>query len=279
MEKSNPLFPNETGTGAPEGQALDFSGLPEISGRIPGRRVSVNGAEIYFETFGEGPPLLLIHGGAATIESWFAQIPQLAQQYHVIVPEARGHGRTADTEGPFNFETMAADFAALLDLLGHTAVSVVGWSDGGVTGLRMAMDRPDLVSKVVAFGTHSRPQGMTEDFRQLIAASTPELFLPILVQRYKALSPDGPEHWPTVFGKLRNMWLNLPDFREEELQGIRCPVLLLVGESDIVLREETGRMAELIPQAEIHVLDGLSHYAPVEDPVAFNSAILGFLSK
>ncbi|WAC17884.1 alpha/beta hydrolase [Luteolibacter sp. SL250] len=262
-----------------ESSALEMTGIPEIPNRAPGALVSVNGAEIYYETFGDGPPLLLIHGGAATIESWFCQIPALAERYKLIVPEARGHGRTPDAGGTIDFRIMAEDFGALLDHLGLTEVDIVGWSDGGVTGLQIAMDRPDLVRKVVAFGTHSRPEGMTDEFRQEIEGATPENFPAILSEGYKALSPDGPEHWPVIFSKLKDMWLTLPAFAEEDLKKVACPVLLLVGETDIVRREESGRMEELIPAARLRILEGVSHFAPVEAPEAFNHAVLDFLAE
>lgn len=256
---------------------IDMTEIPEIPNRTEGNLARVNGTDIYYETFGEGEPLLLIHGGAATIESWFCQIPALAEKHQVIVPEARGHGRTPDAGDSIDFETMAADFEALLDHLEIKKASVVGWSDGGVTGLQMAMDRPDLIGKVVAFGTHSRPEGMTDEFKGEIEAATPENFPPILSEGYKALSPDGPGHWPVIFSKLKTMWLTLPAFSEDELRSIQCPVLLLVGESDIVRREESERIAELIPNSKLTILEGASHYAPVEVPHLVNAAILEFL--
>jgi len=262
-----------------ESSALEMTGIPEIPNRVPGSLVDVNGAKIYYETFGEGPPLLLIHGGAATIESWFCQIPALAENFKLIVPEARGHGRTPDGGDGIDFRTMARDFEALLDHLGVKDVDVVGWSDGGVTGLQIAMDRPDLIRKVVAFGAHSCPEGMTDEFRAEVEGSTPENFPPILSEGYKALSPDGPEHWPVIFSKLKEMWLTLPAFTEDELRSVSCPVLLLVGEVDIVRREESQRMASLLPAARLQVLDGVSHFAPVEAPEAFNGAVLEFLAE
>lgn len=271
---------HDKGSPCPPGDfSLEGLQIPEIPGRKEGTVVDVNGAKIYYETFGEGLPLMLIHGGAATIESWFCQIPALAEKHLVVVPEARGHGRSPDVEGEIDFVRMADDFAGLLDHLGLRDVGLIGWSDGGVTALQMAMDRPDLVSKIVALGTHSRPEGMTEAFTAEIEGATPELFPEILVSGYKALSPDGPDHWPVVFGKLRTMWLTLPDFGDEELGSVKCPVLLLNGETDIVRPEETERMEELIPNARRLVLRGATHYAPVEMPAVVNAAILEFLES
>jgi pimeloyl-ACP methyl ester carboxylesterase len=258
---------------------LDTMTIPEIPNRMQGERLSVNGIELYYETFGAGDPLLLIHGGGATIESWFAQIPDFSEKYKVIVPDSRGHGRTNDAEGPINFGLMASDFAALLDHLGMKGVNIVGWSDGGVIGLQMAMSRPDLVRKVVTLGAHARPDGMTAEFKAEVEGSSPDHFPAILVEGYKALSPDGPEHWPVVFEKLKTMWLTLPDFQDEELKRIQCPVLLMVGEQDIVREEESKRIASLVPKAQLKVLKGATHYSPVEIPGVVNETILGFLGE
>ncbi|WP_411826698.1 alpha/beta fold hydrolase [Luteolibacter sp. AS25] len=257
--------------------SVDSVTIDQIPGRKPGRILKLRDAEIYFERFGAGKPVLLLHGGAATIESWFCQIPALAEKYELIVPDARGHGRSPDVDGPIDFDSMAADFCELLDHVGLKNVAVVGWSDGAVTGMKMAMMRPDLISKVVTLGAHSRPEGMTDDFRAEVEGSTAENFPEILSGGYKALSPDGPDHWPVVFGKLKTMWLTLPDFSEGELQSIQCPVLLVVGESDIVTREESKRMESLIPDASLKILEGASHYAPVEVPEIVNAVVLDFI--
>lgn len=257
--------------------SVDSVAIEEIPDRKPGEIFSSGGVEMYFERFGAGQPVLLLHGGAATIESWFCQIPALAEKFALIVPDARGHGRSRDVQGAIDFENMAEDFCLLLDHLGLKDVAVVGWSDGGVTGLNMAMIRPDLVSKVVTLGAHSRPQGMTDEFRAEIEGATAENFPEVLRAGYQALSPDGPEHWPLVFGKLKTMWLTLPDFTEEELRSISCPVLLLCGGTDIVTREESERMERLIPGAKLKVLEGASHYSPIEIPEVVNALVIGFL--
>ncbi len=258
---------------------LDTISIPEIPGRSEGEFFPVNGIRLYFEIFGSGEPLLLLHGGGATIESWFAQIPELAKKFKVIVPDSRGHGRTNDADGPIDFSLMASDFEGLLDHLGIQNSMIVGWSDGGVIGMEMAIRRPDLVRKIVAFGAHARPEGMTSEFKTEVEGFSSETFPAILSDGYKALSPDGPEHWPVVFGKLKTMWLTLPNYRDSQLQGIRCPVLLLVGEIDIVREEESRRIASLVPKARLKILKGASHYAPVEIPEVVNAEIIGFLEE
>jgi pimeloyl-ACP methyl ester carboxylesterase len=265
---------------AAETPDIDSVQILEIPNRPVGQFLSVDGIQLYYEVFdGEGEPLLLIHGGAATIESWFCQIPTLAGKFKIIVADSRGHGRSQDAEGPIDFEKMASDYAALLDHLHLKNVSIVGWSDGGVIGLELAIKRPDLVKKVVTLGAHSQPSGMTDEFRMEVEGATPENFPAILSEGYKALSPDGPDHWPVIFEKLKTMWLTLPQFSEEELARIECPVLLMVGETDIVRPEESQRLAEIIPQARLKVVSGASHYSPVEVPELVNEIIIEFLEE
>ncbi len=262
---------------AADSASLDMATIPDIPDRPKGVRVEINGISMYYEVFGEGEPLLLINGGAATIESWFGQIPEFRNHYQIIATDSRGQGRTQDGDGPINFDVMASDFEVLLDHLGAKNVAVVGWSDGGVIGLKLAINRPDLVKKLVTLGSHSRPEGMTAEFKLEVENSSPEKFPAILVDGYKALSPDGPEHWPVVFNKLKTMWLTLPNIPEADLGKIQCPVLLMVGEHDIIRRDESERLARLIPNARLKVLDGASHYSPVEIPKIVNAEILGFL--
>lgn len=276
---SIPTVSPSPGEVAADSASLDMAAIPDIPDRPQGQRVKVNGISMYYEVFGEGEPLLLINGGAATIESWFGQIPEFRGHYQIIAADSRGHGRTADGDGPINFDLLASDYVALLDHLGVKNVSVVGWSDGGVIGLRMAISRADLVKRLVTLGSHSRPEGMTAEFRREIEGSSPENFPAILVDGYKALSPDGPEHWPVVFNKLKTMWLTLPDIAEADLEKIKSPVLLLVGEHDIIRRDESERLARLLPGASLRVLKGASHYSPVEIPKVVNAAILEFLGQ
>lgn len=257
--------------------SVEMTTIPDIPDRPKGERVEVNGISMYYEVIGKGEPLLLINGGAASIESWFSQIPEFRKHFQIIAADSRGQGRTQDGAGPINFDLMASDYERLLDHLGLKNVNIVGWSDGGVIGFKLAIQRPDLVKKLVTLGSHSRPEGMTQEFKQEIENSSPENFPPILVNGYKALSPDGPEHWPVVFGKLKTMWLTLPNIPEADLAKIKCPVLLIVGEKDIISRDESERIARVIPNARLKVLSGASHYSPVEIPDVVNKEILQFL--
>jgi pimeloyl-ACP methyl ester carboxylesterase len=242
-----------------------------------GEYVNAGGVRTYYEVYGEGEPLVLLHGGLATAESWVMQVPALAEGYRVYVPERRGHGRTSDAAGPITYEMMAADTAAFLDATGTGAANLVGWSDGAVVGMLVALRRPELVRKLVVIGQYFNFEGEVPEFRAMIdywGTDLPEA----LHEVYDRVSPDGPEHFPVVLEKMMRMWREEPDLAFSELAGVRAPVLLMQGDDDIVKVEHSAALAATLPEAQLAVVPGSSHMAPLEKPVLVNQLILDFLS-
>jgi pimeloyl-ACP methyl ester carboxylesterase len=241
-----------------------------------GEYVNAGGVRTYYEVYGEGEPVVMLHGGLATAESWAMQTPALAERYRLYVPERRGHGRTPDIEGPFTYETMAADTAAFLDAVGAGAVHLVGWSDGAVVGMLVALRRPELVRKLVVMGQYFNLEGEVPEFRALIdywGSDLPEA----LHEVYDRVSPDGPEHFPVVLEKLMRMWREEPDIALSELAGVHAPTLVMQGDDDIVEVEHSATLAATLPDAQLAVIPGTSHMAPLEKPDLVNHLILGFL--
>jgi pimeloyl-ACP methyl ester carboxylesterase len=242
-----------------------------------GEYVNAGGVRTYYEVYGEGEPLVLLHGGLATAESWVMQVPALAEGYRVYVPERRGHGRTPDAAGPITYEMMAADTAAFLDGTGTGDANLVGWSDGAVVGMLVALRRPELVRKLVVIGQYFNFEGEVPEFRAMIdywGTDLPEA----LHEVYDRVSPDGPEHFPVVLEKMMRMWREEPDLAFSELAGVRAPVLLMQGDDDIVKVEHSAALAATLPEAQLAVVPGSSHMAPLEKPVLVNQLILDFLS-
>ena len=193
------------------------------------------------------------------------------------MPERRGHGRTSDAAGPITYEMMAADTAAFLDATGTGAANLVGWSDGAVVGMLVALRRPELVRKLVAIGQYFNFEGEVPEFRAMIdywGTDLPEA----LHEVYDRVSPDGPEHFPVVLEKMMRMWREEPDLAFSELAGVRAPVLLMQGDDDIVKVEHSAALAATLPEAQLAVVPGSSHMAPLEKPVLVNQLILDFLS-
>jgi pimeloyl-ACP methyl ester carboxylesterase len=230
--------------------------------------VIVNGLDMYYVVLGDGPPLLLLHGGASSIpEQW---IPFFAPHFLVVAPEQMGHGRTADlVERPFHYHDMAEDTVELMRRLGHESTVVVGYSDGGIIGLDIAIHHPELVTKLVVTGANARVDGYTTENQQSMADFDPAA--EPVPDAYTHLSPDGAEHWPTLLERLRPMWSAEPAFTDLDLRGIQAPTLLIVGDRDIVTPEHAVEMFRAIPAAQLCVVPNAGH------GVMPHETILGFL--
>src|SRR5262245_31838648 len=236
---------------------------------------SLNGTKIFFAQFGAGVPVLLLHGGLANSNYWGHQVAALARQFSVIVMDTRGHGRSPLTSGGFGYRAFADDVVALLDLLRIPTAALVGWSDGAVTGLELAMRRPDRVARLFAFGGNSTPDGMKPG-----GARTPTFaaYAQRCAEEYRQLSPQ-PGKWPQLIDGLRPMWRSQPSYSREALARITAPTIVAGAEYDeIIRREHTEMMARQIHGARLVMLTKVSHFAMLQDPAQFNDAVLAFLN-
>ncbi len=242
-----------------------------------GQYINVNGLNTYYEVHGEGEPLLLMHGGFCTIDTFFGLTPELAKHYRVILPERRGHGRTADP-GEISYQLMAQDTIAFMQALGIESAHLVGYSDGANTGMLVAIQRPDLAKKFVSIGGNFDAGGMTAEANAMMEHATPDSFIPMLVNAYKAVSPDGPDHFPIVFEKIMRMWKNEPKITLEDLGRIKAQTLVLVGDRDLMTLEHSVELFRAIPGAQLCIVPGTTHGLIFEKPALVNQAILNFLS-
>ncbi len=236
---------------------------------------AVNGTKIYYAQFGEGEPVLLLHGGLGSSNAWGHQIPELAKRFSVIAMDTRGHGRSPVTSTAFGYRLFADDVAALLDHLAIAKASIVGWSDGAVTGLALAMTRPERVAKLFAFGANSTPAGLKPNgARNPVFAA----YARRCQAEYLQLSPH-PEKWPQLVDRLRAMWRSQPSFSRQQLARITAPTAVSDGDHDeIIRREHTEAMARQIPGARLMMLPRVSHFAMLQNPAQFNAALLEFLT-
>ena len=179
--------------------------------------VDAAGLNTYYEVRGAGDPVVMLHGGFATIETWEAQAAALAERYRVYLPERRGHGRTPDVDGPLTYENMAADTAAFIEALGIGPAHLVGWSDGASVALYVALHRPELVRKVICMGAPAWFDGYTPAMKAMVLSLSLDHMPPSMVEAHRDLSPDGPDHLPVFFEKLAAMWTSEPQMTVEEL--------------------------------------------------------------
>ena len=217
---------------------------------------AVNGLHMYYEIHGKGPSLLLLHGGTGSIpEKW---IPFFSPPFRVIAMEQMGHGRTADLmDRAFHYHDMAEDTVELMRQLEIESAVVVGYSDGGIIGLDMAIHHPDRVAKLAVTGANARTDGYTVASQEWARTFNPD-DLPVS-DAYGRLSPDGAGHWPIVLGRLQRMWAVEPSFTREQMQSIEAATLIIVGDGDIVTPEHAVEMFRMIPGAQLCVVPHAGH--------------------
>jgi len=241
---------------------------PQRSGTAP-----VNGVRIWYAAYGQGLPLILLHGGLANSNYWGLQIPALAPQFEVIVMDSRGHGRSTWDGQPITYHLMASDVLALMDALHIPKAALVGWSDGAIIGLDIAIHHPERLTKLFAFGANSSLSGVKD-------GSASPTFVPYdrrTQEEYQKVSP-APSAFAAFRAALDKMWNTEPAFSDAQLRGIRVPTWIVDGDHDeIIKREETDRMARLIPGARELILSRTSHFAFLQDAKQFNEALLHFL--
>ena len=216
---------------------------------------AVNGLKMYYEVHGDGPPLLLLHGGTSSIEDFTLAIPFFATQFRVIAIEQMGHGRTGDRmDRPFHYHDMAEDTVELMRQQGIESAAIVGYSDGGIIGLDIAIHHPERVTRLAVTGANSRTDGYTAELvRTLISDDLP------VSEAYGRLSPDGVDHWPIVIGRVKRLWIEEPNFTREEMLSIEAPTLIIVGDSDLVTPEHAVEMFRTIPVAQLCVVPKAGH--------------------
>jgi pimeloyl-ACP methyl ester carboxylesterase len=224
----------------------------------------VNGLHMYYETYGEGPPLVLLHGGMLTIELNFAAlIPALAERHHVIGVEMQGHGRTADIDRPITPAGSASDVVGLLDELGIARANVFGHSMGGAVTLELGVSYPDRVHSLVAASVTVRPDGVHEDLTDPAKQAT-STRMPTaqefadLQQAYRRLSPH-PEHFTDFLTMLSQSDADTRGWSDQQLAGITAPVLLVLGDRDFTTIEHGALMQHLIPGSQLAVLPDTTH--------------------
>jgi pimeloyl-ACP methyl ester carboxylesterase len=235
--------------------------------------IAPDGARIYYETYGNGPPVLVMHGGLGSIESMSYQIRALAKSHFVIAPDSRGHGRSSDSNAPLSYALMSDDMAGLIDHLKLDQVDVVGWSDGAIIGLDLAMRHPNQVNRLVAISANFNVSGLMGSSSTTESSDT-EIPPPPL--HYRLLAPD-PAHWPVFYRKVVEMWQTQPHYTTSDLSHIKAPTLVIAGEFDAVRRDHTDQLAKAIPKSQEFIVQGAGHGVPYEKSGIVNSAILRFL--
>ncbi|MEV0026599.1 alpha/beta hydrolase [Streptomyces atroolivaceus] len=243
-----------------------------------GDYANLPGVTTWYETEGAGDSLVLLHGGFCTNDTWGALRADLAAEYHVFLPERRAHGHTPDVPGPLSYQDMADDTVAFLETVVGGPAHLVGWSDGGVVALLVAIARPDLVRKVVVIGANFRPSPECFVEPAMLDTMTPDgTDLAFFREMYEAVAPDGAEHWPVVAAKVIDMWRTQPALTTGDLARVQAPVLVMVGDDDMMTLEHTIALYRAVPRSQLAVVPGASHLVPLEKPALVNRLITDHL--
>ncbi len=242
---------------------------PALSGYAP-----VNGIRMYYASYGSGAPILMIHGGMASGDIWANQIaPLVAAGHRVIVADSRGQGRSTRDAAPLGYDLMAADYVALLDYLKLKKVALVGWSDGGIIGLDIAMRHPERLSRLFAQAANATVDGIaSEDDVWTFSDFARQLHNEI---RHWFSGPDPNEE---LEAEINRMWETEPNWTQDQLRSIAVPTAIVLGDHDTsITLEHTEYMAQTIPGARLIILPGAGHVAMLDNPKRYTSAILTFI--
>ena len=238
--------------------------------------VGSDGARIWYTSHGSGPPVIMLHGGLGHSGNWGYQVPALLDSgYRAVLIDSRGHGRSTRDARPFTYELMASDVLAVMDELHLDQTAFVGWSDGACTALILAMNAPARVAGVFFFGCNMDPSGVKE--------IEPNQILDRCFHRhaedYARLSAT-PDQFKAFAEAVGLMQRTLPNASAQELAEIRVPVAIVHSEHDeFIKREHAEYLARSIPGAELIVLPGVSHFAPLQRPKQFNDSMVAFLER
>ncbi|MBI4920499.1 MAG: alpha/beta hydrolase [Devosia nanyangense] len=238
--------------------------------------VEHDGARIWYASFGSGPPVILLHGGMGNSGNFGSQVPAVTGSgRRAVVIDSRGQGRSTRDDRPYSYGLMGSDVLAVLDALQIRKAVIVGWSDGACTGLVLARHSPERIGGVFYFACNMDDSG-TKPFE----------FTPVIGRclarhklDYAALSAT-PDAFDAVFEAVGLMQRTQPDYSAADLAEIEVPVTIAQSEFDEFIKPEHAQyLARTIPGAELVMLPGVSHFAPVQRPEVFNGAMLRFLDR
>lgn len=229
------------------------------------------GSRFYYETYGAGVPLLLIHGNGQSIGSFKGQIGPLSKRHEVIAMDSRGQGKSELGSAALTYEQMAEDTNALLEHLRLDHVKVLGWSDGGIIGLLLTIHHPDKVAMLAVMGANLEPD-----------AAYPWAIEGIVRTRTRitAKLAHSKDPKPLQFElKLLDLLGNQPHIPLSDLNTIQVPTLVMAADRDVIRDDHTLRIFHAIPKSQLAIFPGATHIIPAQDPVRFNRTVLDFFDK
>lgn len=246
------------------------TGIPFGNNKAAGKYYNIRGFKMYAEIYGTGKPLLIIHGNGGSISHFVHQIPYFSKKYKVIIADSRAQGKSSDDADSLSYEMMADDYAALLDQIKVDSAYVIGWSDGGINGLLLAIRHPEKVAKLAVTGANLWPDSTAvyEDVEQMILPD------------YTSLKSKTNKNAQEKAGwKLMRLLVEEPHIPLTDLQKIAVPTLVIGGDHDVIKPAHTMLIAQNIPQSYLWILPNSGHSTPIVYKDEFNKAIDTFFTK
>lgn len=246
---------------------------PYGNNKAVGQYVELNGAKIYFEEYGKGEPLLLIHGNGGSILRMGNQIDYFKSKYRVIIADSRGQGKSELKTDSLTYEQIADDWEGLVNYLKLDSINILGVSDGGIIALKMGISNEVKIKKIVAMGVNLRPDTTAVNSWAVNYAKNNKINAELKIQQH-----DTTKDW-NLKKQLMGLLSEQPNILTKDLSKIKAKVLIIAGDKDIIRNSHSLEIFNNIPQAQLCIMPGETHFAPVANPKIFNSISNRFLTE
>jgi len=238
-----------------------------------GKYIDINGSKIYYEEYGQGEPLLLIHGNSDSIRVMGNQIDYFKDKYRVIIADSRGHGKSELKTDSLTYVQIAKDWEGLANHLKLDSVNIIGWSDGGIIGLKMGISNKVKIKKIVLMGGNLRPDSTAVHLWAIKEVKKEMQMVESKIQRN-----DTTQNW-NLSKQLLGLLFYQPNIPVSDLSKIKAEVLIMAGDEDIIRGKHSLEMYRNIPKAQLCIMPGETHFTPISNPVLFNEIVNRFLSE
>ncbi|WP_459990417.1 alpha/beta fold hydrolase [Methylosoma difficile] len=239
--------------------------------------IESKGAHIHYVVYGQGEPVLLLHGGLSNKLSWFSQIPWLvAAGRRVVLVDTRGHGDSTSGNAGLNYQVFAKDALLVLDHLGITSTDIVGWSDGGITALMLGLEAPQRVRRIVAISANFNPSGVKPEAPSASGQAT-QVWQTTISPWFRGWWSGAGERHPALEAEIKALWRIAPQLEQTHLRAITAPTLVIVGEDDMIDLKHSSELASGLANGKLALVSGAGHAAPITHALAINQLIAAFL--
>jgi pimeloyl-ACP methyl ester carboxylesterase len=237
--------------------------------------VQLGAVNTWYDEHGQGDPLVLLHGGLSDARFFEPNLPALAEHFHLYTPERRGHGHTPDVEGPITYQLMTDDTIAFLEIVVSQPADLVGHSDGAFVAMLVAMQRPELVKRLVMISGGFNKSGEAAPDAEWDVDQLAEFVGPA----YGEVSPDGIGHFKAVAAKTGELAAVEPALQASELARVPQRSLVMFSDDDLVTLTHAVEMYDALPAAELAIVPGTSHFLMQEKPDLVNKMVVDFLTR